>query len=65
MLIFYRHFSAPFVGKRHDTKISYENFKKTGFYNGQTQKEWDELQLKLLKRDKEKGYILDFEIMEE
>ena len=49
MLIFYRHFSAPFVGKRHDTKISYENFKKTGFYNGQTQKEWDELQLKLLK----------------
>lgn len=60
MRIKYIHISEPEKTKTHDT----EKVRKNTFHYTKTQKEVDELTLKNLKRDLEKGIILHYEILE-
>ena len=69
MKIKYIHASAPKSEKIHDTKQAYKNMDwaihdpESKLYNI-TQSEFDEIQLNTLKRDKQKGVVLSYEIME-
>ena len=72
MKIKYVHFSEPEKEKIHDTEIAYQkrNFisLKTGLIDmeklRQTQEEFDIQQVEFMERDKKKGYILSYEVVD-
>jgi len=59
MKIKYVHFSEPNEEKIYDTE---DALRKNPFYK-MTQEKFDELELKHMERDKEKGHILSYEIL--
>lgn len=69
MKIKYIHVSAPKTEKIHDTKQAYKNMafaindEQSKLYHA-TQAEFDEITLNNFKRDKQKGVVLRYEIME-
>lgn len=60
MLIQYIHISEPDKIKIHDTT----KVRKNTFFYTKTQKEVDESELYLFRRDKAKGIIIDYKILE-
>ena len=56
----YVHFSEPKKLKTYDTKVA---LKKNPFFR-MTQEEFDKLELANMERDKQKKYILSYEVME-
>ena len=69
MKIKYRHVGNPKIEKTHDTEKAYVNMDfaihdpQSKLYNI-TQKEFDQIQLETFKRDKQRGIICDYEIIE-
>ena len=61
MKIKYIHFSEPNITKIYDTKIA---LKKNPFYR-MTQEEFDKLELANMERNKKKGHVLSYEVIEE
>lgn len=60
MKIKYIHVSDPTIEKIHDTEQAFKNPPRVF----RTQEEFDAHTLKLFERDKEKGIILSYEVME-
>lgn len=72
MKIKYIHFSEPQKEKIYDTEKSYKNRLIIGMNNEidmekfkQTQEDFDKQELEKMSRDKEKGHIIQFSIIEE
>lgn len=63
MKILYRHISDPQNVKVYDTAVSLRRLKGTCFYNGQSQEEWDAQEVEHMRRDQERGIILEFKEM--
>ena len=61
MKIKYIHFSEPNKTKIYDTKIA---LKKNPFYR-MTQEEFDKLELSNMEENKQKGYVLSYEVINE
>lgn len=69
MLIKYKHVSNPKTEKIHDTEKAYKNMEwarsdpNTKLYN-KSQAEFDKIYLDIFERDKARGIVLDYEIIE-
>lgn len=61
MKIKYVHFSEPDKTKIHDTEIAL----RKNLFITKSQKEFDDFTLRLMERDKQKGHILSYEIINE
>ena len=61
MKIKYIHFSEPNKEKVYDTEKSLKNNPVISM----NQEEWDKHELERMKKDKERGHILSYEIIEE
>lgn len=63
MKVKYRHHLSPETEKIHDTDKSYDNFNIRNV-TGMTPSEWADFTIDKFKKDKEAGYILEYEVIE-
>ena len=65
MKIKYTHISDPETEKIHDTAVALAKLPSMLKSRNPTQSEFDAFELDLLKRDKERGIVLSYEIINE
>ena len=63
MKIKYLHIDDASLHRVYDTEHSLRKLKQTCFYAGQTQEEYDEQELRKFAADKERGIILEYEVI--